>query len=94
MESPVVILAGSGEEVEDLRSLAFGRECSVEASLIQPVFKCSLHLRHLKSTFGGMKMHPKLSLPLGAYSQAEKAWVNITEEDEAQRNPQISAMGV
>ena len=94
MGPPVVILAGSGEKVEDLRSLAFGRERSVEASLVQPVFKCSLQLRHLKSTLWGMKMRSTLSLPLGAYSQAEEAWVNMTEEGEAQRNPQISAMGV
>ena len=49
---------GSGFE-----ALVFVRESVVEASLIQPVFECSLSLKPLKSTLRGIKMHPNLSLP-------------------------------
>lgn len=80
---------GSGFE-----ALVFVRESGVEASLIQPVFECSLHLKLLKSTLRGIKMHPKLSLPLGAYSQAGKVWISTTEQGEVQGNPQIRATGI
>lgn len=80
---------GSGFE-----ALVFVRESVVEASLIQPVFECSLCLKLLKSTLRGIKMPPNPSLPLGAYSQAGKVLINMTEQGEACGNPQISALGI
>ena len=35
------------------------------------------------TTFKAPEMLPKLSLPLGAYSQAGKVWISMTEQGEA-----------